>query len=138
VDPVQASWISPTFSVIPSDLTCVGTAVTAHRPGTGACAYRAQVALNVTVTRGSRCFIRLPIGIWGSIEPHFIRCTPHVKDTRLRLIYALRSVLHDSFPVRGISHGVHRNSSQITVTNQVLQSLRRLLFVVSVIIDHRP
>src|SRR5262249_13806319 len=112
--------MSPTFSVIPSDLTCVGTAVTVHRPGTGACAYRAQVALNVKVTRGNRCFIRLPIGIWGSIEPHFIRCTPHVKDTRLRLIYALRSVLHDSFPVLGVSHGIRGNSPEIAITHQVL------------------
>src|ERR1700676_203722 len=61
----------------------------------------------------------------------------HVIDARVLLIHSQQHVVLHDFPVRFIGHRIFRNNLQIVALHQVIQRLRRFLFVQSVLRDQR-
>src|SRR5450755_3031652 len=82
---------------------------------------------------------RLPIRVRSAVQPRFIRPALHIEYPGLSLVDALQGVFHNGMPGGvGIGDRIHRNIAQVSGSHQVLQGLRRLLLVISVLVNSLP
>src|SRR5215470_9701642 len=79
----------------------------------------------------------LPIRIRCTLQTYLIGCAFHVEDAGLVLAYALACVFHDEPPsLVAAGHRIDGDFEEIAFADEILKSLRRLLLIVGVIVDH--
>src|SRR5262249_16554001 len=79
-----------------------------------------------------------PLAIDTAFEALRIGCATHVINPGLSLIHGTDRVFHDDAPCLIASRNrIHGHCAKVTVVYQVIESLRGLLFVEGIFVDHR-
>src|SRR5258705_121185 len=79
----------------------------------------------------------LPLRVRGPIRPYFIRSAEDVENAGLGLADSLTGVFGFRLPSSVLfGHRIVRDFLEVALADEILQRLGRLLFVVSVVVDH--